>query len=166
MVRTHSIKQTSDAGKEADDAADVARCYGFTLSGAKLLFDDSLPVEFILKPVYYTLPNSVPYCMGLINVRGNVVPLYSVHFLLGVDRVPTRIEYGLLVGEGSDAVVLAVESEPVYFNVENLEASSENQLSDLDIGEFVIQSYTNDDEVWSLLDAGALFESLAGRPGK
>ena len=74
--REHAL---SDKG---EDSAQIQR-YGFRIGDFRFVHDLNLPVELMELPRCFELPNASVWFSGLVNLRGNLVPVFDLKSLLG-----------------------------------------------------------------------------------
>lgn len=119
--------------------------------------------ELISQPVYTPLPNTPQYCLGLANVRGNIVPFYSLHvYVPGVQR-PSRdqLRYALLVGDTVDGILLAIDGKPQAIERDQLvQAPRPTSMLGEPLTYFVRQTYRFDNRDWLMLDCDKLTQFL------
>lgn len=80
------INSEIDAAKEASLANrwSKQRGYGVTSGGVNILLPVGLYSELVFKPVITALPNSPQYFIGLLNTRGNLIPVYDLAAFINV----------------------------------------------------------------------------------
>ncbi len=87
-------KKKSDALILKDEYDQVV---GFKLNG-ELFGIDILNVEEIIKPVDYThVPNTKPFVMGVINLRGKIIPIVNLRLKFGLPDKPINTETRIIV---------------------------------------------------------------------
>lgn len=59
------------------------------------------------------LPNTPPWLHGMINVNGNVVPLFNLAALLGFPNSGSANAKLLVIGQGEDAVAVTLDNLPL-----------------------------------------------------
>jgi twitching motility protein PilI len=88
--------------------------YGFRVGELGLLIDPDTGSEVLTVSSITPLPDTPPGFLGLINVRGNLVPLYELGTLLGLGpRQPRTGTKALVFGKGEDAVGVAIDGYPL-----------------------------------------------------
>lgn len=87
--------------------------YGFRVGELGLLIDPDTGSEVLSVPAVTPLPDAPPGFFGLINLRGNLVPLYELRVLLGIGQSPAQADSKVLVfGQGEQAVGVVIDGYP------------------------------------------------------
>lgn len=159
--RDFALSFASD--RDAAPFATKARCYSFCIGPWSFLLEEGQFAELISQPVYTPLPNTPQHCLGLANVRGNIVPFYSLHvFVAGVQR-PSReqLRYALLVGDTVDGVLLAIDGKPQAIERDQLmQAPRPTSMLGEPVTQFVQQAFRFDGRDWLMLDGDKLTQFL------
>lgn len=88
------------------------QAYGFTLAGVDLLLDPTEHAQFVADATVFPLFFAPPRVLGLIQVRGQPVPVLDAAPPARVlAQRPTQVQV-LVVGDGFDAGALRVEDPP------------------------------------------------------
>lgn len=98
-----------------ESAPGIKRHYGFKVAGWQFLVEQGWLAEFVAHPLCAPLPNVSSTCLGLVNVRGNIVPFYTIAPLMSSSSPisDSLSSQGLLLSRGKDAVMLAIDGKPV-----------------------------------------------------
>ena len=77
-------------------------------------------IEKAQKQQVVRIPNSVPYIKGIINLRGNVIPVYNIRSKFSLEDIPTTDATSLLITVVGD-VILAIWVDEVegIFDIES-----------------------------------------------
>jgi purine-binding chemotaxis protein CheW len=111
-------------------------------------------VEVAELDAYTKVPGAPSSVLGVVNLRGSILPVYELSQVLGVES--TAVDRRLLVAEhGDHRFGLAVDE---VSEVGELEGPSEESDSELLSGARIV-----DDELLGYLDVEALFLHLKGR---
>lgn len=138
---------------------EVRARYGFRVGELGLLISSDAGSEVLAMPPVAALPGSPPGFLGLINLRGNLVPLYELRVLLGIG--PRQADAGTVVlvfGQGEQAVGVVSEGYPSALftlhplsSLPPLPAALQSQVS---------AGYVQDETVWLEFDHGSFFEAV------
>ncbi len=138
---------------------EVRARYGFRVGELGLLIDPDAGSEVLAMPTVATLPGSPPGFLGLINLRGNLVPLYDLRALLGI--ASRQAEAGTMVlvfGQGEQAVGVVSEDYPSALltllplsNLPPLPAALQSHVS---------AGYVQDERVWLEFDHLSFFDEV------
>lgn len=142
--------------------------YGFQIGGQNILIDSHTLCEVIQNVQIYRIPNTHSWVLGVINLRGNLVPVFD--FLKRLDKTATRGEDQrlLVFDQGERAVGIYIEGLPQALQIdpENPEqrAAIPVELPD-NINEHVSGAYRCNDKVWLEIDHRELFAELLADSG-
>jgi purine-binding chemotaxis protein CheW len=100
------MRRKAETSKEAD----TMQAIGFKIGQEEY----GLPIDAIqeiITPTHITrIPRSDPYIKGVINVRGNIIPVIDIAKQLGIGEVPTKAIGKIVIVDMNDETVgLAVE---------------------------------------------------------
>lgn len=151
------------SGRHTAPRPAVARCYGFSVGTWNFLLEEGQAAELVSQPVYTPLPNTPDHCLGLANVRGNIIPFYTLRsFFSSVEKPSAEQQrYALLVGDVVNGVLLAIDAKPLAINRDTL---VQNSVSTSRLGQMaplIKQQYTSDARDWLMLDSVKLLQFLA-----
>ncbi len=132
--------------------------YGFRVGGMGLLINPDAGSEVLPIPATAILPGAPPGFVGLINLRGNLAPLYDLRVLLGLQPQAGRQPLALLLGQGDDAVGLIIEGHPDALT----RLTSLNDFPALPdmLAKYVPTAYTQDGVIWLEFDHHAFFSDI------
>lgn len=133
--------------------------YGVRIGSISVLLPQDTVSEILDRTVIYPIPNTAPFLEGLINLRGNLVPVFDLRDLLDTETDPDRKQMLLVIDKGDNALGLAVDGLP-----ESSSASTPlKQLPPLPgvLREFVKAAYLDDGNVWLDTDLSGFVRSLA-----
>jgi twitching motility protein PilI len=148
---------------EAPDGSARVQRYGFRIGACRFVHDLSLAVELIELPRCYDLPNSSMWFSGLVNLRGNLVPVFDLKSLLGVTG-PTRSRQMLLViGSGERIAALIIDGTPDHITIDAGSRVDQPPNVPEVLQACLLGAYEYAGEVWYQLNYEGLFESLAQR---
>jgi len=147
------------------DSVESLHRYGFRIGGARLVHDLSLGVELIDMQKCYELPNSGESFSGLVNLRGNLVPVFDLKPLLGEDTGEPGKQMLLVIGTGDHAAALAIDGNPVRVTLDAGQRVGEVSEVPERVREHLRAAYAREGELWIEPDYEALFASLAERGG-
>ncbi len=88
---------------------------GFRIGGLGLFTEPLLLLEMLESPPIFPLPNAPATCLGLINLRSTLVPVFDIRELVG--NSGGRARWILILGRGDEAAGLVIDDLPVQLNV-------------------------------------------------
>jgi|GEM_PF-288895 twitching motility protein PilI len=142
----------------SDPVSEVSRArYGFRIGELGLLINPDTGNEVLAVPQITPLPGTPLGFLGLINLRGNLVPLYELHVLLGMgmprysnDRVV------LIFGQGEKAVGILIDNYPKA--LPSLRALPNFPPLPDALQPHVSAGYLEDDAVWLEFNHSSFFD--------
>lgn len=136
--------------------------YGFRVGGIGLLIGQDLVSEVLEQSPVYPLPNTPPWLLGLVNLRGNLAPVFDVKRFLELEDGNARDKRRLLIlDRGDKAVAILIDGLPQT-------AVTSHALSRLPplpaaLRTHVAKAYAQDDVVWLEFDHQGFFQALGGQ---
>jgi twitching motility protein PilI len=154
----------------AGDAAKVEVRYGIRVAGIGLLLDRGSGAELVSKPTFAPLPNAPEWLRGLMNLRGNLLPIVDLQQLLSGGEQAAAADAGFLVlvyGKADKAVGVSIDVPPrAVRDMQKVE-----QLPPLpeDLMPHVGQAYRAGEDFWIEFKHESFFDALTtngvGRAG-
>lgn len=152
-------------GQKASDQqlARLERLYSFDVEGYHFLLPEGQRAELI-SPVQYTpMPNAPAHFLGLVNVRGNVLPLFSLAPLMRDQPSPAvnTLLYALLVGDSANGAMLVIDEKPSSVDKSDLQRSTLLATNLLELRTCISGVYKHQGKEWYMLDCDTLFSALS-----
>lgn len=143
---------------------EVAR-YGFKIATLGLLIQQGVGSEVIQMPTIWSLPGAPPWLLGLINLRGNLVPIFELRMVLGLGQRPVHEKSLVLVFEqGDKAVGILIDDYPAPLlaltRIPNL------PLLPTALNGHVHAGYVKGEMIWLEFDQNSFFEALSRDGGQ
>ncbi len=136
--------------------------YGFRIGGIGLLVGQDTVSEVVEQTPIYPLPNTPSWFLGLVNLRGNLAPIFDVkRFLELDDGAAAEKRWLLILDRGDRATGIFIDGLPQTAAVHNALA----RLPPLPaaLRPHVAQAYVQDDIVWLEFDHQGFFRALGER---
>lgn len=138
--------------------------YGFCIGSFGLMIQADVGSEVIRPEVISSLPGSAPYLLGLLNLRGNLVPVFDLSLLLGIAKsTESRSMLVLILDKGESAVGMVIDGFPqplaALRSIEQLPALPAA------LQEHVNAGYVKDEQVWLEFNHQSFFERLTRASG-
>ncbi len=136
--------------------------YGFRVGDIGLLVGLNTVSEVLEKASIFPLPNTPPWLLGLVNLRGNLVPVFDVRLFLELKADQGQEKRWLMVlDQGDRAVGLLIDGLPQT-------ASTQQVLSRLPplptaLRAYASKAYAQEGGVWLEFDHQGFFQALGGR---
>ena len=140
----------------------ISRRLGFYIGNLGLLIAKAAISELTYPLPLCPIPNTAAWLLGLINLRGNLVPVFDLHKLLQLKPKEDTIPMLLILGSGESAGAMLIDSLPVHLNF----FEEDDKLTTLPPLPNIIKSYAStgyekEDEFWFNFDHLGFFEYLA-----
>ncbi len=133
--------------------------YGFNIGDLGFLIEPDTVSEIVEQATIYPIPHTPSWIAGLINLRGNLVPVFDLKLYLKLGSTAQGRHYLLLLGTGEDMVGFFVENLPRPVDV-NHKLNHPPPLPDVLRG-YISDIYSFDKIVWMQFDHRGFFQSLA-----
>ena len=136
--------------------------YGFRVGGIGLLVGQDTVSEVLEQAPVYPLPNTPSWVLGLVNLRGNLAPVFDVKRFLELEDDNAQEKRRLLIlDQGDKAVGVLIDGLPQT-------ALTSHALSRLPplpaaLQAHVAKAYVQDDLVWLEFDHRSFFQTLGGQ---
>ncbi|MDM8547192.1 chemotaxis protein CheW [Candidatus Venteria ishoeyi] len=141
----------------------IFRRLGFKIGDIGLLIAENTVSELVEMGSICSLPNTAEWLTGLVNLRGNLIPVFELGVLLNLDLVQGKKRMLLVLGQGEAAAALPISELPSQQRfhesdkMENLPALPDALTA------YAPSGYEQNDEIWFNFEHEAFFESLAGK---
>ena len=133
--------------------------YGFKIGSLGLLIQKNSGSEVIQMPVIWSLPGAPPWFMGLINLRGNLVPVFDLRQVLGLEPAkPGEKPLVLIFDQGEKAVGVTIVDFPKPLTA--LAALPNLPMLPTALNGHVRQGYIKDEMIWLEFDQQSFFDEL------
>jgi twitching motility protein PilI len=148
---------------EAGDGSPQIQRYGFRIGGCRFVHDVNLPVELIEIQHFYELPNSSAWFSGLVNLRGNLVPVFDLKSLLGGTGPAGDRPMLLVIGTGEKAAALVIDGTPDHISIDAGGRIDEPDRAPEILQDHLQGAYEYAGETWYQANYEGVFGSLAQR---
>jgi twitching motility protein PilI len=135
--------------------------YGFKIGELGLLIQMGSGSEVMQMPTIWSLPGAPPWLLGLINLRGNLVPIYDLRQVLSLGQRTAELKPLVLIfDQGEKAVGVVIDDYPKPLT----ELSQLPHLPKLptSLSGHVRKGYVKDKMIWLEFDQHSFFEQLTG----
>ncbi|MDM8558148.1 chemotaxis protein CheW [Candidatus Parabeggiatoa sp. HSG14] len=142
----------------------VTRRIGFLMGNVGLLIAQ-LAISELSEPLEICpIPFTANWLLGLINLRGNLVPVFDLHQLLQMER---SVEKGqlLILGQGQNAGAIVIEELPKHLTFTEADKLNSPPPMPSIIKPFTASGYEKNGQIWFNFDHLGFFEHLATKVG-
>lgn len=108
------------------------------------------------------LPNTPPWFMGLLNLRGNLVPAFDLRPLLGETGADRKKRSLLVIGAGERAIGLWIDGFPEVMAAFTAPPGTAPDLPDL-LHPHLVEAHSRAGQFWLEVRFDPLFEALGRR---
>jgi len=153
-----------DIGIMEDDVVSHIR-YGINICKQNLLFDKTLLCEAAIKSDLYPIPNVPSWIYGMINLRGNIIPVFRIdEFLTDSEsgEKQRENEIVLVIGEGNNSVGLSIHELPVAVEIDEDNVNTIPPPEDTPeiFSGCVNAAYDIDDKIWLEVDINTVLYNI------
>lgn len=135
--------------------------YGFRLGAIGLLIGQDTVSEVLEQTPVYPLPNTPSWVLGLVNLRGNLAPVFDVKRFLELEDDDDREKRRLLIlDQGDKAVGILIDGLPRLAFISR--ALSRLPPLPVALQAHVAKAYMQEDVVWLEFDHQGFFKALVG----
>ena len=133
--------------------------YGARVGGLRFLLPEDTVSEVVDRPEIFSIPNTASWFEGLINLRGNVVPVFDLRELLGTAPIAGERQMLLVIDKGEKALAIAIDGLPVPAP-DSTPLDKRPSLPDV-LENFTGPVFEHQQHLWLEVDIPGLVESLA-----
>ena len=143
----------------------VPQRYGIKISGMGFLLPEGKLSEVVIDYVIHPIPNTQKWFLGMINMRGNLVPVFDIGTLLKVDdkNAIAGDRKLLLLDSSEKAVCILIDDLPTTISLDLPEKKSPN-FPDM-IAEFTGDVFLDHGQAWCELDIEGFFTRVGATTG-
>ncbi|MFT5426270.1 MAG: twitching motility protein PilI [Gammaproteobacteria bacterium] len=129
--------------------------YGVNICQQNLLFDKTILCEVAIKSNIYPIPNVPSWIYGMINLRGNIIPVFRIdEFLSDSETTEAKNNVILVIGEGKNTVGLLINALPIAIEIDEVKVDTIPLPTDTPeiFSECINAAYDIDDKIWLEID--------------
>ena len=131
--------------------------FGFRIGQLRLLIQRGTLSEVVIQTPIYPMPNVPRWFTGVMNLRGNLIPIFDLHDLLKTGE-PGQPRTILVLDQGIDGVGVPIDGLPHAVHLgetlHNIPPLHET------LQEYVTTAYATDNGIWLDFDHQGFFTSL------
>jgi twitching motility protein PilI len=133
--------------------------YGFRIGDLGLLINPDTGSEALPMLPIFSIPNTAPWLTGMINLRGNLVPIFDLAVLFDMPRSAGSQTFVIVLDKGVNGVGMIIDALPrALIGMQRM-----NNVPPLPrmLEKYVGASYDTDFGMWLEFDHKDFFQSLA-----
>lgn len=165
LTLTEISAEFQPTGTETDGVNPVAgeeNIMGFRVGGLGFLVDPGIYCEVIERSQVNPLPNMKPWFSGLMNLRGNIVPVIDLAILLGGEPTENKKRHLFAIDQGERTMALWIDSLP---EIQQVRLQSSEQLSPLSplLDRHISAVCVGKDRIWLKVRFTEFFKALGSQ---
>ena len=86
--------------------------YGFSIGSLNFVYHADIACELIKGFTIYPVPNTPLWMLGLINLRGNLIPVFNLERYFDFKEQPNEHNLLLVLGKGDKAIAFQIKKYP------------------------------------------------------
>ncbi len=154
LQRFHPPKGVSPGMRQP--AIEISR-FGFRVGQLHLLIQTGTLSEVITQTPIYPMPNVPSWFIGVMNLRGNLIPVFNLHRLLETGEADHAHKV-LVLDQGGSGVGIPIDGLPHAVHIGDA-LHNIPPLHDV-LQEHVTKAYTTDGRIWLDFDHRGFFTTL------
>jgi len=144
---------------------ETTRRLGFHIGNIGLLIAQHATSELADLLSVCPIPNTAEWLQGIINLRGNLIPVFDLNLLLQIqaDNPMKKKQMFLILGQGEAAGAILIDDLPIHLTL-----AKNDKLQSLPplppaLKPYTTMAYELNGEVWFNFDHDGFFQSLTTR---
>lgn len=156
-------EDTGQVGARATDGEPIQALarHAFSVGGLNLLVSEGTLCEVMDVPQIARVPHTVPWFLGLVNLRGEVVPAFDLARLLGLRPAKQPNTKLLVIGQGEAAAGVLVNELPTLQRFSPSDRATQHSPLPSALESSVIDCFTRDDKEWFEFSHEQFFNAIA-----
>jgi twitching motility protein PilI len=139
----------------------ITRRLGFKMGNLGLLIAQQATSELTDISQNCPIPFTASWLLGLINLRGNLIPVFDLHKLLQLQRPEQKKPMLLILGQGETAGAIVIEDLPIHLSFTDSDKLKSLPPLPAMIKSYASSGYEKNGQLWFNFDHKGFFESLA-----
>lgn len=141
----------------SETAPQILQRYGFKVGSIGCIFESNVEVEVVVNLSICAIPHTVKWMVGVVNLRGNLTPVYD--FKLLFSNQETKSKFFLVLGKGKRSVAILIDEPPV--NTGDIVKVSDNNDCPISLVNHIISTFEGVDRFWYEFDKDSFFTGLS-----
>ncbi len=133
--------------------------YGFQVGHLHFLIKASSGSEVVQHAAIFSLPGSPSHLLGLLNLRGNLVPVFDLRIALALEHQPQSSNLVLILDKGEQAVGIVIDGFPQPLQA--LRQVSRMPSLPANLQEHVSAAFFKDTGIWLDFNHESFFENIS-----
>ncbi|MCP4699996.1 MAG: hypothetical protein GY862_24565 [Gammaproteobacteria bacterium] len=155
--------RAGDSLDEDEEELQIIRRLGFRVGDMGLLIAAETISELTEIMAVCAIPNTAPWLLGLVNLRGNLVPVFEMAMILNIEANSTEKRMLLILGEGDAAAGILIDGLPAHQSLTSADEMESLPALPGVIKPYIPSAYEQEGTIWFNFDHLGFFQSLAVR---
>lgn len=136
--------------------------YGYKISNMNFLVPEETVSEILQDQNICMLPNSPAWIEGLINIRGNIIPVINMDkYLKNFNK--EKLTTILVLGKSADTSAIAILISDLPVSLEHNDSKTTTHDYPETLHDFISDGFSQNDTDWIEFNPQKLFKKLAGK---
>ncbi len=133
--------------------------YGYKISQMFFLIPEEIVSEIIQDANIYSLPNSPSWIEGLINLRGNIIPVMNLDKLLKNNNNKSTTILVMNNSEEKKSIAIMIDDLPVSLELNDSNTTTKNYPNELQ--DYISDGFRQNNSDWIEFNPHLLFKKLS-----
>ncbi|RKZ52986.1 MAG: hypothetical protein DRR16_09640 [Candidatus Parabeggiatoa sp. nov. 3] len=152
-------RQAEDTTQAFKEKQVITRRLGFYVGNLGLLIAQKATCELTEILQICAIPFTATWLLGLINLRGNLLPVFDLHKLLQLE--PVEAKKLLILGQGNATGGIVIDNLPIHINFTDTDKLIHLPPLPAIIKPYSTSGYEKNGQLWFNFDHKGFFESIA-----
>jgi twitching motility protein PilI len=139
---------------------EIEAVFSIRIGALGFLISTATYCEVLDKVQVSALPNVHPWLSGLLNLRGNLVPVFDLQRAFGQEPSEAKKRRLFAIDRGEKAVAVWIDNFPEIKDMASLQTLIDPPVLPAVLQRFVIGSYAQNGQIWLTVKLEDLFKAL------
>ena len=144
-----------------EEHGDALVTHAIMIGNIGLLLPNDQISELLNRLAVCRLPNTAAWFAGVTSVRGNMIPVFDLHRLFGIESTP-QARRTIVVSEHETAVAFHVDGFPRLVSLEEEDGMTSTPPIPALVKDHARKYYLKDGQIWVDWDIHTFFKTLGG----
>ena len=150
-----------DNNAEASEDTLEAYLFCYEISHTRILIEPGVKMEVLEKTIIYPIPNAPKWYRGVSSLRGDILPVVNMHFLLGVEESAAQKRLLRLEHPNFPALLIAIDKLPYQIKLSTL-LTHQGDNSQTIYPNWIKSLASHQHHTVLFADHGTLFQAMQG----
>jgi twitching motility protein PilI len=146
-----------------DDGKKLNLRYGYRLGKVNFLVNEFAMCEVVMKPIIYSIPNTPSWILGLINLRGILVPVFDIKKRIEQDDVDKKRDTLIILDKGERAFATFIDALPDTIDLDDKNFTKSTIPKDAPeiLKEHITDAFELKQEIWFELNYESFIKHIS-----